>query len=140
MTREKYKGRLTKFFDFIGRTEETMEERAKTFTERGKRQQDWVFISVLRFAQAHKERVANGEISPATVRNYIKAIKLFFEMNDIVITWKKITRGLPEARRFADDRAPTLDEIRGIVDHPDRRIKPETLMYILREQTVLIQI
>jgi hypothetical protein len=37
MTREKYKGRLAKFFDFIGLTEGTMEERAKTFTERGKR-------------------------------------------------------------------------------------------------------
>jgi hypothetical protein len=36
MTREKYRGRLAKFFDFIGLTEGTMEERAKTFTERGK--------------------------------------------------------------------------------------------------------
>jgi hypothetical protein len=31
---------------------------------------------------------------------------------------------LPRARRFADDRAPTLDEIRRIIDYPDRRIKP----------------
>ncbi len=30
MTREKYRGRLAKFFDFIGLTEGTMEERAKT--------------------------------------------------------------------------------------------------------------
>ncbi|MDQ3836284.1 MAG: site-specific integrase, partial [Thermoproteota archaeon] len=58
-----------------------------------------------------KERVSNEEISPATLRNYIKAVKLFCEMNDIIITWKKITRGLPKARRFADDRAPTLDEL-----------------------------
>jgi integrase len=99
-------------------------KRAKTFTERGKEQPDWVFISVLRFAQAQKERVSNGEISPGTLRNYIKAIKLFCEMNDIVIVWKKIARGLPKARRFADDRAPTLDEIRRIIEYPDRRIKP----------------
>ena len=38
MTREKYRGRLAKFFDFIGLTEGTMEERAKTFTEKGKKQ------------------------------------------------------------------------------------------------------
>jgi hypothetical protein len=101
-----------------------MEERAKSFTERGKTQPDWVFVSVLRFVQAQKERVANEEISPATLRNCIKAVKLFCEMNDIVITWKKITRGLPKARRFADDRAPTLDELRRIVEYPDRRIKP----------------
>jgi hypothetical protein len=75
MTREKYRGRLAKFFDFIGLIEGTMEGRAKAFTERGKRQPDWVFQNVLHFAQAQKERVANGEISPATLRNYIKAVK-----------------------------------------------------------------
>ncbi|MDQ4101894.1 MAG: hypothetical protein M3115_06895 [Thermoproteota archaeon] len=34
MSREKYRGRLARFFDFIGLTEGTMEERAKAFTER----------------------------------------------------------------------------------------------------------
>ncbi len=52
MTREKYKGRLAKFFDFIGLTGGTIEERAETFTERGKRQPDWVFVSVLRFERS----------------------------------------------------------------------------------------
>jgi hypothetical protein len=60
-----------------------MEERAKAFIERCERQPDWVFQSILRFAQAQKERVVNGEISPATLRNYIKAVKLFCEMNDM---------------------------------------------------------
>ncbi len=82
-----------------------------------------MFLSVLRFAQAQKERVANGEISPTTLRNYIKAVKLLRNERHC-ITWKKITRGLPKALRFADDRAPTLDEIRRIIDYPDRRIKP----------------
>jgi len=76
MTKEKYRGRLAKLFDFIGLTEDTMEARAKTFTEREKRQPDWAFLSVLRFEEAQKERVANGEISPVSLRNYIKAVKL----------------------------------------------------------------
>jgi hypothetical protein len=38
-----------------------------------------------------EKRVGNGEISPATLRNYIKAVKLFCEMNDIDgLYWKKI--------------------------------------------------
>jgi hypothetical protein len=38
-----------------------------------------------------EKRVGNGEISPATLINYIKAVKLFCEMNDIVgLNWKKI--------------------------------------------------
>jgi hypothetical protein len=57
MTREKYRGRLAKFFDFIGLIEGTMEERTTAFTERGKKEPDWVFVTVLRFAQAQKERV-----------------------------------------------------------------------------------
>jgi hypothetical protein len=45
-------------------------------------------------------------------------------MNDFSISWKKITRGLPKGRKWADDRAPTIDGIRKIVEYPDRRIKP----------------
>jgi hypothetical protein len=131
LTREKYGWRLAKFFDFIDLTEGTTEKRAKTFTERGKRQQDWVFTRVLRFAQTQKKRVATRQISPATLRNYIKAVKLFREMNDIVIAWKKITRGLPKARRFADDRAPTLDKISMIVEYPDHRIRPLVYTMVL---------
>ena len=55
MTREKCRGRLAKFFDFVGLIEPTMEERAKAFTERGKKEPEWVFVTVLRFAQAERK-------------------------------------------------------------------------------------
>jgi integrase len=44
-------------------------------------------------------------------------------MTDISIPWKKITRGLPRGRRYANDRILTLEEIRKLADYPDRRIK-----------------
>jgi hypothetical protein len=75
------------------------------------------------FLQFQKERVQQGEITSGTLKNFLKAIKLFCEMSDIPITWKKITRGLPKVRRYADDRAPTLEEIQKIIEYPDRRIK-----------------
>ena len=62
-------------------------------------------------------------LSP-TLRNFVKSIKLFCEVSDISIPWKKITRGLPRARQAANDRAPTIEEIQKIVEYPDRRIKP----------------
>ena len=43
-------------------------------------------------------------------------------MTDVPVGWKKITRGLPKSRRFADDHAPTLEEIQKICEYPDRRI------------------
>jgi hypothetical protein len=45
-------------------------------------------------------------------------------MTDLQIPWAKITRGLPRAKRFADDRAPTLQEIQKIAEYTDGRIKP----------------
>lgn len=41
----------------------------------------------------------------------------------ISVTWKKITRGLPKGRSYADDRIPTVEEIQKILEYPDRRIK-----------------
>ena len=32
-------------------------------------------------------------------------------MSDIPIPWKKITRGLPKGKKYADDRIPTIEEI-----------------------------
>jgi hypothetical protein len=73
--------------------------------------------------QISKERVEGKEISGATLRNYVKSIKLLCEMNDILIPWKKITRGLSKGRKFADDRSPTIEEIYRLIEYPDRRIK-----------------
>jgi hypothetical protein len=35
-----------------------------------------------------------------------------------MIPWKKITRRLPRVKRYADDRAPTVKEIRKIIEYP----------------------
>jgi hypothetical protein len=44
-------------------------------------------------------------------------------MSGISLPWKRISRGLPKSRKFADDRAPTVEEISKILVYPDRRIK-----------------
>ena len=84
---------------------------------------NWAFSYIIKFLQFQKERVQREEITGATLRNFVKSIKLFCEMSDIPITWKKITRGLPKMRRHADDRAPTIEEIQKICEYPDRRMK-----------------
>ena len=78
------------------------------FCRKGKRESSWAFNNIIKFLQFQKERVQQGEITSGTLKNFLKAIKLFCEMADIPIAWKKITRGLPKVRRYADDRAPTI--------------------------------
>ena len=70
-----------------------------------------------------KERVERKEITGATVRNYVKTIKLFCEMSDLILPWKKITRGLPKGRKYADDRPPTIEEIRRIIQYLTEGLK-----------------
>jgi hypothetical protein len=47
MTREKYRGRLAKFFDFVGVEGTSMPERARTFVEMSKNDRAWLFDSIL---------------------------------------------------------------------------------------------
>jgi hypothetical protein len=123
MTRNRYQTRLAKFFDFIGIADTRLEDRARAFAERGKKDSNWAFNNIVKFVQFQNSRVNNKEITGATVRNYVKSIKLFCEMADIPISWKKITRGLPKGKKYADDRIPTIEEIQKLVEYPDRRIK-----------------
>jgi hypothetical protein len=79
MTREKYRGRLVKFFDFVGVEGTSMPERARTFVEMSKNDRAWLFDAILQFAHMQRERVEHKEISLGTLGNHIKALKLFCE-------------------------------------------------------------
>ena len=121
-TREKAVPRLNKFFDFIN-LDGTVQEKCSTYVKSAKNQPSWALSSVIKYLQINKSRVERKEITAATALNSVKVIKLFCEMNDIVLPWKRITRGLPKARKYADDRTPTIEEIRKIIEYPDRRIR-----------------
>lgn len=124
VTRDKYKRRLESFFNFTGIKGESFHDKCIDFSSQSKlKGNDWVFIVVLKFLKFHLERVNRKEITGSTIQNYVKTIKLFCEVADISIPWKKITRGLPRGRTYADDRIPTAEEIQKILDYPDRRLK-----------------
>jgi len=122
-TRRQWPRILKVFFDFL-KLDEPIEKQAKQFLMRTKQDYQWAQHNLLRFMTFQQERVKYGKISESTIPNYYKAIKLFCEMNDIVFNWKKITRGMPRVRQAANDRAPTMEELRRLIEYPDRRIKP----------------
>jgi integrase len=124
ITRDYYLRRLRTFFDYIKLLPNAnIERRCNHFAGIATKDHDWTFAKIIGFLQYQKERVEREEITAATLYNFVKALKLFCEMSDVPIAWKKITRGLPKVRSFANDRAPTIEEIRKMTEYPDRRMK-----------------
>jgi hypothetical protein len=54
--------------------------------------------AVIRFILFQKKRIERKEITAGTLRNCVKAIKLFCRMNRIGITWDVISSSLPKVK------------------------------------------
>ena len=95
-------------------------------------------MSLVRFFEFQKERARKNDIAFSTISNYYKAIKLFVDMNfdNPVVNWKKISKGIPTGRKSANDRAPTLEELKKLLEYPDRRIKP--IVYLMASSGIRI--
>jgi hypothetical protein len=129
-TRRQYPRRLKVFLDYL-KLEGPIEQQATEFLSKAKQNVQWAQNSLMQFITFQKERAKNGEISYLTIGNYYKATKLFIEMNTDtpIINWKRIARGIPTGRKAANDRAPTIEELRKLSEYPDRRIKP--IVYVM---------
>src|SRR5919202_673573 len=83
ITRDYYLRRLRIFFNHIALFPEgTMEERCNLFATKGLKDPNWAFSSIVKFLQFQRQRVEREEITGATLRNFVKAIKLYCEMSD----------------------------------------------------------
>jgi len=94
-TRRKYQARLNTFFDYISLPNSNLEERCKICIKNchDNGNSKYAINCVSRFIVHLKERMNRKEIVVSTIYNYLKPIKLFCEMNDIEIKWKKINLG-----------------------------------------------
>jgi hypothetical protein len=132
-TRESYFRRLRRFFDAISLEGSTFENRCNLFADNGRQDPNWAFNSILKFILAEKKRVESKKITGGTLRNSVKTIKTFCEVTDVMIPWKKITRGLPRVKRYADDRAPTLEEIRKYLNIQIEGLNPLSIQWLPQE-------
>jgi hypothetical protein len=108
-----------------------LEIRCEILAVKSRSNLNWLNNTIYKYLQHLKKRVETREISGATLRNYIKPIKLFFQQIDIEssIPWKRMLRGMPKGRRYANDRAPVLEKIGMLCEYPDRRIK--CIVYVM---------
>jgi hypothetical protein len=89
--RRQYPKRLKMLFDFLG-LPGSLEEQANEFLDKARQNIQWSQDSIMKFLDYHKERVK--ELAAGTLKNYYRAAKLFCEMNDLKLNWKRIVRVL----------------------------------------------
>ena len=124
--RRQYPKLLKIFLDTIKfELDKDIEERAYLLFQQSISNKKWLENQIIRFVEHQKQRVERKEIAAGTLKNYVKVIKLFCQMNEIenLVLWKKIKIGMPKVKEQADDRAPTLVEIKKLTEYPDIRVK-----------------
>ena len=80
--KRQYPSLLNKFFTFLA-IRGNMDEKCSQLLFIAKKDPDLFQSNLMRYCSFQKDRIQKGEITDGTMRNYIKAIKLFCEMNDI---------------------------------------------------------
>jgi hypothetical protein len=123
-TKKRYPKRLQNFLDFLKIEGETIEEKTiKLYHILQIKDRDWIETILIEYFIYQNRRAASGEISVNTIRNYYKPIKLFFEMNNILVNWKYISKGIMKGDRVASDRPPFMVEIQKLLEFSDIRVK-----------------
>jgi hypothetical protein len=127
--KRQYPNLLGKFLDFCKFKGVNIEQKATNFHLFAKsKSQEELEDLVIKFILYEIERIDKGEITAGTLRNYLKALKLFCKMNRIAIFLDIISHSIPKVKKHANDRIPTVEEIKKLIEYPDRRIKPIVLL------------
>lgn len=124
--KRQYPAMLMRFLNFTNASGETIEEKCNSLYNFSQKIENRKALEseLMRYIHFQQSRVDNKEISSGTLRNYLKAIKHFFTMNDILVNWDKIKKGIPSVNQTSNDRIPEIEEIKSLLSYNDIRIRP----------------
>jgi hypothetical protein len=111
-TMEQYSRHMKAFLKFAGIQKDTLEDGTNELYEIASKDTSWLRDWLIVYLTSQKNRLLKKEISSSTLRNLCKPIKLFCDMNDILINGRLIKRGMPPTRKASTDRPPNLEEVR----------------------------
>ena len=119
-TLQVYKQHLFHFCDFLEMTTEEIVskysgENAKDFIKLQHMLEDYTLLL--------QTKITSGEITAGSAYVDMPPLKLFCEMNDIILNWKKIKKLLPHRNNSAADEAYTREQIKKMLEYSDLRAK-----------------
>ena len=120
-TLQVYKQYLFHFCEFMKRT--TDEIATKYSSEESTKESIKLQHMIEDYVVLLQNKVNNQEITARTCITMIPPIKLFCEMNDIILNWQKIGRLLPRGSNNAADEAYTREQIKRMLEFADLRTK-----------------
>ncbi|MGP8125350.1 MAG: hypothetical protein ACLQEQ_05690 [Nitrososphaerales archaeon] len=84
-----------------------------------------------RYIQHLTEKAEKGDLSSGTIRPSISPIRHFCKMNRRnEMDWGLLGEQIPKSKKYANDRAPTLEEIKGLLSHAPLRLKAAVLLMV----------
>ncbi|MGB6674105.1 MAG: hypothetical protein WBE34_16875 [Candidatus Nitrosopolaris sp.] len=92
VTRKYYERRIRHYFDLIGfdlESKADLQKRCNNFVFKGRSESKWATEQIIKFLQFQKDRTQKGEITGATLRNFVKSIKLFCRFQTFQFRGKK---------------------------------------------------
>jgi len=112
-TKESYCKKLSQFADFCDMSPDELLQKTQVHPK-------IVQHLIIDYIEQRK-----SQVSGSTINQGIASLKHFFEMNDAEdnLNWSKISKLVPRARKTGNDRAPTIEEIRQMLDAADIRTK-----------------
>ena len=97
-----YPNLLQRFLDFCQFDGLTIEIKASRFYDFAvTRTLEELEDLIIKFILIQKERIDKKEITSGTLKNYIKAIKLFCKMNRINVQWDIISSSIPRVKQYS---------------------------------------
>ena len=126
-TARRYKNLLQSFLklipdqmyqDTLNKIPENRERQTLTrfFVDLAKKDSEIASNIIAAYIKEDKRRVEAGELSPQTLPNHIKPIKVLLDSNRIPLHWKSLTNLFPRTERGSNDRAYTKEEIQKMLE------------------------
>jgi hypothetical protein len=112
-TKETYRKKYRQFLKFFKLTD-------TEFANRVIKNPEFVEESLRQYSEANRDKV-----SGSTIRGFRDSVRFFLKMRDLdkEVNWGRLNYLIPHSRKIGKDRAPSMEEVRKIVDNSDTRLK-----------------